>query len=119
MMLIISQIITQLLTSTMSLIPLSNCQQEREKWPFLTTVYFFFPISKARGGRLLLVNGVLQVLLQPLGLGVDAHFSVVLQLGAAEAKEKTRDQKGLLFTHTFTPDSVYAYYLYGSTLDMK
>lgn len=33
-----------------------------------------------------LVNGVLQVLLQPLGLGVDAHFPVVLQLGTAERR---------------------------------
>lgn len=33
-MLIISQMITQLLTSTKSTISESNCQQEAEKWPF-------------------------------------------------------------------------------------
>lgn len=31
----------------------------------------------------LLVDGVLQVLLQPLGLGVDADFPVVLQFSTA------------------------------------
>lgn len=32
-------------------------------------------------GFLHLVEGILQVLLQPLGLGVDTHLLVVLQLG--------------------------------------
>lgn len=48
-MLIISQIITQLLTSTMSVISESNCQQETEKWPFSNAVYFFFVRSKLSG----------------------------------------------------------------------
>ena len=34
----------------------------------------------------LLVNGILQVLLQPLGLWVDANFSVALQLGTVQKK---------------------------------
>lgn len=45
-MLIISQIITQLLTSTASVISESNCQQETEKWPFVAVVYFVFVRSK-------------------------------------------------------------------------
>lgn len=39
-------------------------------------------------GFSLLVDGVLQVLLQPLGLWVDANFSVALQLSAVGEKVK-------------------------------
>lgn len=38
------------------------------------------------GGSYLLANGVLQILLQPFGLGVDADLPVVLQLGSGNKR---------------------------------
>lgn len=39
------------------------------------------------GGSYLLVNGVLQILLQPFGLGVDADLPIVLQLGSGKERK--------------------------------
>lgn len=41
-------------------------------------------------GFFLLVNGVLQILLQPLGFWVDANFPVALQLGTAGEESRIR-----------------------------
>lgn len=109
-MLIISQIITQLLPSTASVISERKCQQETDKWPFVTVVHFFFVsslekrffisvsllVSALREWRgswffcFLLVNGILQILLQPLGVWVDANFPVALQLGTAGEESRIR-----------------------------
>lgn len=45
------------------------------------------PFTVVSGHSYLLANGVLQILLQPFGLGVDADLPIVLQLGSGNERK--------------------------------